>query len=411
MLYDFDKIIDRTGTGALKNEVLQKRYGRADLLPLWVADMDFETPPFIVDAIRSRMDHPIFGYTVDPVDYWPSVIDWVHDHHQWDIKKEWLSYIPGVVKGIGMAINALTVPGDKVIIQTPVYHPFRLTIKGNDREAVYNPLKMNDSGDGSFYEMDFENLESIIDPKCKILVLCNPHNPAGIAWTKETLQRLASICYKHNIVVLSDEIHADLAVFGHKHVPFATVSEEAEKISVTFQAPTKTFNMAGIVSSFAIVPDDQLREKLYRWIGANELNEPNVFAPIATVAAFRNGEQWRQQMLAYVEDNILYMEDYCRKYISEIKIIRPESSFLVWMDCRGLGLKHDALQDLFINKARLALNDGEMFDTDGNPYGMLPQDDSRVNAAAGFMRINVGTPRSILSEALEQLRAAVESIR
>lgn len=400
MNYDFDKIIDRSGSGDLKHEVLKERYGRDDILPLWVADMDFETPDFILDAMRKRMEHPIFGYTVQPKEYWPTVKKWIADHHQWDVKEEWMTYIPGVVRGLGFAINALTEPGDKIIIQTPVYHPFRMTIEGNGRCTVKNQLIETD-GD-NFYEMDFDNLLSIIDG-AKMLVLCNPHNPAGITWSKETLQRLADICYEHNVIVISDEIHADLALFGHKHVPFASVSDKAKNISVTFQAPTKTFNVAALVSSFAIVPNDKIREKLYSWITANELNEPNIFAPIATIAAFSQGEPWRREMLRYIEENILFTEEYFALHIPGIKVIRPQASFLVWLDCRGLGLDHDALLDFFINKARLALNDGEIFDTEGDPNAPIHNEHC---ASRGFMRLNVGTPRAILRQALSQLADA-----
>lgn len=404
MKYDFDKIIDRSGSGDLKHGVLKERYGRDDLIPLWVADMDFDTPPFVVDAIKKRMEHPIFGYTMEPKEYWPTVGKWIADHHGWNVQREWLTYVPGVVKGIGMAINALTQPGDKVLIQTPVYHPFRMTTVGNGRVVVRNRLV--ESEEGSFYKMDFEGLEKLVQD-CKMMILCNPHNPAGIQWDRATLERVAHICHKHGVIVISDEIHADLALFGHKHIPFATVSKEAEEISITFQAPTKTFNMAGIVSSYAIVPNPELRRRFYGWMEANEFNEPNVFAPIATIAAFKQGEEWRRQMLDYVEGNILFTEQYFTEHIPGIKVVRPESSFLVWLDCRALGLGHDELQDLFINKARLALNDGEIFDTEANPYGQLHQKES---AARGFMRLNVGTPRSILTQALEQLAQAVASL-
>ena len=404
MNYDFDKIIDRSGSGDLKHEVLKARYGRDDLIPLWVADMDFETPSFILDAIKQRLEHPVFGYTIEPKDYWPTVCKWIADHHGWHVEPQWLTYVPGVVKGIGMAINAFTQPGDKILIQTPVYHPFRMTIEGNNRQVVLNPLK--ESTDGSFYQMDFEGLEkNIVD--CKMMILCNPHNPGGIQWDRATLERVAQICHKHGVIVMSDEIHADLALFGHKHIPFATVSKEAEEISITFQAPTKTFNMAGIVSSYAIVANPELRQCLFHWMGANELNEPHVFAPIATIAAFRYGEEWRQQMLAYIEQNILFTEEFFKAHISGIKVIRPESSFLVWLDCRPLHLNHDELQDLFVNKARLALNDGEIFDTAQDPYAPLHQQSS---AGRGFMRLNVGTPRSILAQALKQLAEAVASL-
>lgn len=388
-MYDFNKIIDRSGSGDLKHEVLEERYGRADLLPLWVADMDFETPHFITDALRRRLNHSLFGYTVEPEEFWPTVMKWIKDHHQWDVKREWLSYIPGIVKGIGMVVNVFTKSDEKVIIQPPVYHPFRLTPEGNGREVVYNPLKENEDGS---YSMDFDNLAEVADDKCKVLILSNPHNPAGITWSKETLAKLADFCYDHNILVISDEIHCDMALWGNKHVPFATASEKAAQCSITFGAPSKTFNIAGIVSSYSIVPNDEIRKKFYSWLTANELNEAPLFSPIATIAAFKNGEEWRKEMLKYIESNIIFVENYCKEFLPEIKPLRPEASFLVWLDCRGLHLNHEQLVDLFVNKAHLALNDGEMFGKGGE----------------GFMRMNVGTPRNILKKALDQLRMAVK---
>lgn len=384
MTYNFDKIIDRTGSGDLKHEVLEERYGRSDLLPLWVADMDFETPAFITESLRQRLNHSLFGYTVVPAELWETIIQWIKDHHQWTIRKEWLTYIPGIVKGIGMAVNVFTKEDEKVIIQPPVYHPFRLTPKGNGREVVYNPLKLREDGS---YDMDFEQLAEVTDEKCRLLILSNPHNPAGICWSAETLRRLAHFCYERNIIVISDEIHSDMALFGYRHTPFASVSEEAAQCSITFGAPSKTFNIAGIVSSYAIVPNDSIRRKFYTWLEANELNDPPLFSPLATIAAYQQGEEWRQQMLRYVEDNIRYVEDYCRTRIPLIKPVRPEASFLVWLDCRALELSHDELIDRFVNQAHLALNDGAMFGPGGE----------------GFMRMNVGTPRSILHEALERL--------
>jgi cystathionine beta-lyase len=376
--YDFDKVIDRSNTGALKYEVLQERYGRADLTPLWVADMDFETPRFITDALRERLEHSLFGYTVEPEDYKPSIIRWIKNLHGWDIKPEWINYIPGIVKGIGMVVNVFTEPGDKVIIQPPVYHPFRLTPQGNNREVVMNPLIENPDGS---YSMDFEQLESIA-PDCKLLILSNPHNPAGIVWDRDTLTRLAEICYRNHLLVVSDEIHAEMALWDNKHIPFASVSDMARDCSITFAAPTKTFNIAGIVSSYAIVPNDSIRRKFYTWLEANELNEPTIFAPIATIAAYNHGDNWRRQMLKY-----------CEKNIPQIKPIRPQASFLVWLDCRALGLSHDLLIDLFVNKAHLALNDGEMFGIGGE----------------GFMRLNVAEPRSVLVKALNLLKNTVDS--
>lgn len=386
--YDFDKVIERRGSGAVKTDALKKVYGNEELIPLWVADMDFETPDFITDALRERLEHPIFGYTVIPEDYWQTVRKWIKDHHGWNTKCEWMTFIPGIVKGIGMAINALLEKDDKVIIQPPVYHPFRLIPQKNGREVIFNPLR--ERPDGS-YEMDFDNLEAVCDEKCRMLILSNPHNPAGIVWPRESLERLADFCHSRGITVISDEIHCDMTLFGNRHIPFASVSPQAAACSITFGAPSKTFNIAGIVSSYAIVPDKKLRERFFGWLEASELSAPHLFAPIATAAAFRYGESWRKQMLEYVEDNIRYIEEFCKDNIPQIKPLRPQASFLVWLDCRGLGLPHDELNDLFENKAGLALNDGEMF----NP------------GAEGFMRLNVGTSRTILKKAMSQLLAAL----
>lgn len=388
--YNFDKIIDRTKSGTLKFEVLKTRYGTTDLLPLWVADMDFETPGFIIEALRQRLDHPIFGYTVVPLNYWEIVADWIQSHHDWNVKTNWLTYIPGIVKGIGLAINRFTKPDEKVIIQPPVYHPFRLTPQGNGREVVFNPLR--ELPDGS-YEMDFENLAQVADKKCKILILSNPHNPGGIVWDKQTLELLADFCFEHHILVISDEIHCDMVFPPAKHIPFPTVSQRATDCSITFQAPSKTFNIAGIVSSYAIVPNDSIRRHFYTWLQANELNEPPIFSPIATIAAFTKGEEWRKQMLQYVEENIDFVQNYCKEHIPAIKPLRPQASFLVWLNCKDLHLNHEQLNDLFINKAHLALNDGEMFGPGGQ----------------GFMRLNVATPRSTLEKALKQLEYAVKA--
>lgn len=386
--YNFDKVIDRRGTGAIKLEALETMFGDADLLPLWVADMDFETPEFITEALRRRLDHSLFGYTVEPADYRPTIVKWIADHHGWDIRNEWMAYIPGIVKGIGMAINVFVGEDEKVIIQPPVYHPFRLTPEGNKRKVVFNPLIENTDGT---YSMDFDNLAEVADEKCRLLILSNPHNPGGIVWDRETLQRLAKFCHERGIIVISDEIHCDMALYGHKHIPFAAVSDEAAACSITFGAPSKTFNIAGIVSSYAIVPDEKLRDRFFSWLTANEFDAPTMFATIATTAAFKEGEEWRREMLEYVQGNIDYVIEYCAEHIPQIKPRRPQASFLIWLDCRGLGLSHDALIELFVKKARLALNDGEMFGPGGE----------------GFMRLNIASPRSIIHQALEQLKEAI----
>lgn len=388
--FDFDKIVERHGTGALKTDALQERYGDAGLMPLWVADMDFEVAPCITEALLNRMDHHVFGYTVTPESMWQTIRRWIAARHGWQVEREWMTFVPGIVKGIGMAINVFVAPDEKVIIQPPVYHPFRLTALGNDRTVVMNPLR--ETPDGG-YEMDFDNLEAVADEKCRLLVLSNPHNPGGVMWSADTLRRLASFCHRRGIIVVSDEIHCDIALWGNRHIPFATVSDEAAACSITFGAPSKTFNIAGIVSSYAIVPNERLRSRLFRWMTANELDEPTLFATVATEAAFAKGEPWRQQMVAYVEENIRYVESFCREHLPEIKPWRPQASFLVWLDCRALHLDHDALVALFVKGARLALNDGEIFGKEG----------------AGFMRLNVGCPRSVIAEALKRLEKAVHS--
>lgn len=388
---EFDRVIDRANTGAMAIERLPRYFGATDIMPFWIADNSFATPEFVVDAMRQRLNHPIFGYTAEHPDYRPTIIDWVKKRHDWTIQSEWITYIPGIVKGIGMAINVFVKPDEKVIIQPPVYHPFRLVPLGNNREVVYNPLK--ELPDGS-YEMDFDNLARVADPKCKLLVLCNPHNPAGIIWSHETLERLADFCAERGILVISDEIHCDMALWGKKHIPFACVSETAAQNSITFQAPSKTFNIAGIVSSFAVVPNEHIRNKFYSWLEANELNEPDIFAPIATMAAYTDrGNQWREQMLRYVEQNIEFVEDYCRKHMPQIRPVRPDASFLVWLDCRKLELSQPDLVDLFVKKAKLALNDGTMFGEQG----------------VGHMRFNVGFPRAVIKQALDKLRNALSN--
>lgn len=397
MEYDFDKIIDRTGTGDIKHMDLQRNYGRTDLVPMWIADMEWETPQFITDALKERMNHSLFGYTKTPADYWSVIAKWIHDRHQWEVEEDWICYIPGIVKGIGMAIYALLEKGDKVIVQPPIYHPFYLIPQATGHEVVWNPLKEfhDENGNLTGYDMDFDNLEQVCDDQCRLLILANPHNPVGITWPVETLQRLAHFAVTHNLTIISDEIHCDMALFGHKHHPFASVSDEAAQCSIVFSAPSKTFNISGIVSSWAIVPNPELRKRFFGWMAACELNEEHLFAPIATTAALQQGEPWREQMIAYLEGNIDFVIDYCRQYIPKIKPVRPQASFLVWLNCRELNLSHEQLLDLFINKARLALNDGESF---GKKEGH------------GFMRMNVGCPRSIIRQALEQLKEAVDSL-
>ena len=386
--YNFDEIIDRKGTSCVKYDGLKNAYqGKENLIPLWVADMDFATPDFIVEALKKRCEHPVFGYTFDDDEYYESIQTWLDYKYHWKTEREWISYIPGIVKGIGLAVQCFTQPGDKVIIQPPVYHPFRLVPTRMGREVVYNPLKLEDG----VYKMDFEQLESLIDKDCKMLILSNPHNPGGVVWEKEALVKLAQICSTHGILVISDEIHAEMTYPQFRHHPFATVSEEAAACSVTFMAPSKTFNIAGIVSSYALVPDSRIREKFYSFLEAGELNAGTIFAFTATKAAYTYGAEWLQQMRSYVIENVNFVDEYLKKNIPQIKVYRPQASFLVWLDCRELKLTQPELVQLFEDKAGLALNDGTMFGKEGE----------------GFMRLNIGCPRSILNQALELLKKAI----
>ena len=393
-IYNFDKIIDRHGSYAIKCDGLNAKFGREDLEPLWIADMDFEVCPAISKAMIKRMQHPVYGYAYAPDSYWESIMKWLNRRHNWNVKREELTFIPGVVRGVAYAVNYFTKPGDKIIIQPPVYHPFKMVIEGNDRIAVNNPLIFEDNN----YKMDIEWLKKLLDveeaKRPKMLILCNPHNPAGIQWNEDTLKQLAIVSSQYNIKVVSDEIHGDLMLYGRRHIPFATVNKEAEKVAITLGAPSKTFNIPGMVSSWMVINNPELRTPFYKWLEANEFSSPTFMATLATEAAYCNGEEWLNQMLKYIEGNIAAVEEYLANNIPAIKAIRPEASFLIWLDCHELGLSQDQLVDLFVDKAHLALNDGEMFGKEG----------------IGFMRLNVASPRSIIINALKHLHEAINKM-
>ena len=393
-MYDFDEIIPRRGTRSFKYDTLEEKFGRPDLNALWVADMDFRTPDFILDALRRRLDHPILGYPTTGDDYFEIVSRWVEALHGWKVPAKDFRYIPGIVRGFGFAERCFLQPGDKVIIQKPVYHPFRIVTEQSGYTVVNNPLRPVYDADGFLerYEMDLEDLERKIDARTKMMILCNPHNPGGMAWPEETLRRLAEICDRHGIIVVSDEIHCEMLLGGRRHVPFATVSEAAARCAITFMAPSKTFNIAGVVSSYVIVQNPALAEPFFGYLESNEIDYPPIFSAEATRAAYTpQGKAWRDEMLAYVEGNVDFVDRWLRANLPQIRAVRPQASFLVWLDCRKLGLSQAALVDLFVNKARLALNDGTVFGPEGT----------------GYMRLNVGCPRKLLQDALESLAAAL----
>ena len=392
MNYDFNKVIDRTQSATCKYGMLAQEFGRTDLTPLWIADMDFEVCPAITEAIMKRIgEHRIYGYTMPTQAYWQSIINWQQKRNGFTIAPDEITFIPGIVKGVALAVNFFTKPGDKIVIQEPVYHPFRRVAAGNNRRVVVNNLLRTADG---FYAMNIEELERIFrEHKPKMMILCNPHNPIGIAWDNDTLCQVAKLAKEHHVIVVSDEIHGDLMLYGHRHVAFASVSDDAAAVSVTFGAPSKTFNIAGIVSSWCVVKNPDLRNPFFSWLDTNEFNEVNFVSTVATQAAYEHGEEWLTQCIAYIEANVAHAEDFYKKHLPGIKAIRPQSSFLVWLDCTGLGLPHDKLIDLFVNKAHLALNNGLMFG----------------KAGEGFMRLNVATPRAVLNHALQQLQAALAS--
>lgn len=387
--YNFDRLIDRRGTLSMKYDNLELMFGRCNVLPLWIADLDFAVCDEITEALRRRFDHPVLGYTACADSYWQAIIDWQRHRHNFEISREEMAFIPGVVKGIALAVNYFTRPGDKILIQPPVYYPFRNVIEGNRRVAVENPLVVRDGK----YRMDLEGLQEVVDrEKPKMMILCNPHNPIGIQWDADTLAEVASICRRAGMVVVSDEIHGDLVLHGKPHIPFAAVSDDSRAISITLGAPSKTFNIPGLVSSWMVVKNPELRKDFYHWLEVNEFCAPVMMSTIGAEAAYRHGEQWLEEMTDYVEDNIRFAIDFVEREIPGVKIVEPEASFLLWVDFRGLGMSQPELMEFMLDKCGLALNDGSMFGRQGT----------------GFMRLNVGTPRAVLEKALCSIRDAVK---
>lgn len=389
--YNFDQVINRKETGALKCDALQTLYGNAGLTPLWVADLDFAVCPDITEALMHRVEHPVYGYAMTPDSYWQSIIDWFKNRHEFEVSRQELTFVPGVVRGVAYAINYFTNRGDKILIQQPVYHPFKMVIEGNDRVVVNNPLKFVGNG----YEMDLDHLRHVVETECpKMMILCNPHNPVGIQWEADVMREVAKICRENGVIVVSDEIHGDLMLYGKPHIPFVSVSDDAEAITITLGAPSKTFNIPGLVSSWVVVKNKELRDPFYHWLETNEFSSPTMFATIGAEVAYTHGEEWLNQMLQYIEGSIAIVEDFLAKNIPQIKVVRPQASFLLWLDCRELNMSQEALVELFVKKAHLALNDGTMFGKEGE----------------GFMRLNIGSPRKVILEALAHLKEAVDSL-
>lgn len=388
MKYNFDEIIDRRGTESVKWDAVSERWGRNDLLPMWVADMDFRTPSFVMNALRKRLEHEVLGYTFACEEWYTSIINWLQNRHGWKVKREELTFMPGIVRGLAFAIQCFTEKGDKVMVMPPVYHPFFLVTEKNKREVVYSPLVLRD---GQYY-IDFDRFRKDIQG-CKLLILSNPHNPGGRVWTREELEQIAEICYESKTLVISDEIHADLTLPPYQHITFALVSEKARQNSLVFMSPSKAFNMPGLASSYCIIENKEICRCFQEYMEASELSEGHLFAYLSVAAAYSNGTEWLDQVLAYIQSNIDFTDAFLSEYIPDIKMIRPQASYLVFLDCRMLGLNQKELVDLFVDGAHLALNDGTMFGKEGE----------------GFMRLNVAYPRSVLEKALKQLKKACDN--
>jgi len=384
--YNFDEIISRRGTSCVKHDMLNEVFGTDDLLPMWVADMDFKTPDFIVNAVRERCNHEVFAYTFAPDGYKMAVLNWMQKRYHIETRWKNMHFIPGIVQGIAFVLQAFTVPGDKVLITTPVYPPFINVPHRNGRIFVSSSLHQVNGR----FTIDFNDLEEKCKG-CKVLILANPHNPGGTVWSKEELQQIASICFINNVLVIADEIHADLTLPGFTHTSFSTVSEEAYHNSITFIAPSKTFNMAGLASSVCYVPDAEVKKRFFAFLDANEVSLGTLFAYVAAQAAFAHGDEWLKQLLQYLQGNIDFAAQYLQDNLPQIKMMRPEASFLLWLDFRELGMPQKELVEFLTRKAKVGFNNGLDFGADGE----------------GFMRMNIGTPRANIQEAFSRIQNAL----
>ena len=388
MKYDFDTVIDRRGTNSLKYDFAKERGKREDVLPLWVADMDFRTAPEILERLEQVVQHGIFGYSEGKEDYFLAVQHWYKEYFSWETKERWLVKTPGVVFAIAAAIRAFTKEGDGVLLQQPVYYPFRETIADNHRVPVNSPLKQVNGR----YEMDFEDLEKKIrENHVKLFLLCSPHNPVGRVWEEWELRKVGEICLRYGVLVVSDEIHSDFTYEGHTHHVFAGLSPEFSEITITCTAPSKTFNLAGLQISNIFIPNAKLREAFKKAIAAAGYSQVNLMGLTACQAAYEKGRPWLEEVKAYLADNLAFVREYLKEQLPQIRLVEPEGTYLLWLDFRALGLTENQREDLIVRKARLWLDSGAMFGQDGE----------------GFERINIVCPRATLRQALEQLKEAV----
>ncbi len=387
--YDFDEIIPRKGTNCEKYDHLESHFGNGNAIPLWVADSDFRVPDFIASAIRYRADHEIYAYSFRPEGYYQTIIQWQIARHQWIIEREMILPTQGVVSTLASLIMAFTEAGEGVVIQPPVYTPFFSCVRECGRMVVENPLKFEDGG----YTFDFEDLERKIDSKTKLLILCSPHNPVGRVWTKEELEKLGYICLKNNILIISDEIHSDLIFSGYSHLPFPKISDQLARISVVCMAPSKTFNIAGLATSYVIIPDKTLRHKFDRFLHTLHLSNGNLFGNVALEAAYQYGMDWVNQQNEYLEGNRDFMLEFFSSKMPRIRMILAEATYLAWLDLREYGLVETEMNRLLIDKAGVVLNKGSIYGKEGE----------------GYFRLNFACPRQILLQALIQMEQVLGS--
>ena len=390
MKFNFDKIIDRTNNFSAKWSEMNKNFGTNNLLPMWVADMDFLTAPCVMEALKDRLEQGIFGYTTRPSSYNESIVNWLDNRFSWKINQEWLMFSPAVITSISLLIQNLTQKNDKIMIQEPVYSPFHSIVESNERNLVISPLVKLDDGS---YVMDYEDIESKIKD-VKIFILCNPHNPVGRVWTREELTRLGEICLKHNVLVISDEIHSDIILKNHKHTPFASISKEFSENTITCMAPTKTFNLAGLQSSFLVISNPYYYEVMDKAFSILDIKRNNAFSLVATEAAYNYGEDWLYELIKYIEDNVDFAIDYIKNHIPQLKVKKPEGTYLLWVDFSNLNVDKKDLKNALINKGRIALSDGSSFGIGGD----------------GYYRINLACPRSMVLEGLKRIEFAINSL-
>jgi len=391
MGWNFDEPAKREGTNCIKYDLREEIFGVKDVIPMWVADMDFNTPEFIVKALQNRLNHELYGYTFRPPEYFLSIIGWLKNRHNWEVEKEWISFCPGIVPALNFCTLAFTQPGDSIIVQPPVYFPFFSAIESHGRNLIYNRLKEVEGK----WVMDYDSLVDSIDRKTKMIIISNPHNPVGRVWTREELNNLAEICLKNNIIILSDEIHCDLVLPGFTHTPVASLSEKIAEITITCIAPSKTFNLAGLSTSSVIISNPVLRKSYTRVVDNLHLGGGNIFGTIASIAAYSHGHQWLDALLDYIDHNIDFVEDYCRKMIPEILPVQPEATYMIWLDCRKFGMTGKELQNFFVKSAGIGMNEGSTFGPGGE----------------GFMRMNVATTHETVTKAMEKIEKAVAGLR